>query len=185
MASVVSTLMSRRLVFITRFGNRNVWWVRYRDRKETVTDGTRDKYSDNYWRIISPNCRQRRILFIPKCQNTAGGWRSVQQIKTKKWYKKLMLYMKARSFNHQLQLLVKLEVKVTYILFYIFLTVIITRWNFNGFCASLSLTILFFYGIYSSSSSHVELNTLVVFSLELAAEACTNHMHRGLDGSTA
>jgi hypothetical protein len=46
-----------------------------------------------------------------------------------------MLYLRVRSFNHQLQLLVSLKVKEV-CLFYIFLSSI-TRWNFNGVWASI------------------------------------------------
>jgi hypothetical protein len=47
-----------------------------------------------------------------------------------------MLYLRARSFNHHLQLLVKLSVKEVY-LFYIFLTTNITHWNFIMVFASI------------------------------------------------
>jgi hypothetical protein len=43
----------------------------------------------------------------------------------KKQQNKFMLYLRARSFNHQLQLLVKISVKGVY-LFYTFLTANIT-----------------------------------------------------------
>jgi hypothetical protein len=46
-----------------------------------------------------------------------------------------MVYLKAKSFSHQLQLLVKLGVKEVY-LFYVSLTTIITPWNFNRVYAS-------------------------------------------------
>jgi len=52
---------------------------------QTVTGGISDSFQiqnsgkvSNYGRIISANCRQRRKLFIPKSQYTAGGRRSVQ-----------------------------------------------------------------------------------------------------------
>jgi hypothetical protein len=46
-----------------------------------------------------------------------------------------MLYLRARSFSHQLQLLVKFRVEEVY-LFYMLLTTNITRWNFNRVYAS-------------------------------------------------
>jgi hypothetical protein len=45
------------------------------------------------------------------------------------WYNMFMLYLWAKSFSHQLQLLVKLRLKEVY-MFYVFLT--ITQRNFNG-----------------------------------------------------
>jgi hypothetical protein len=54
-----------------------------------------------------------------------GGYNTLRQ-KTAN-----VLYLKARSFNHEIQLLVKLGVKVGIHLFYIFLTANTTRRNFN------------------------------------------------------
>jgi hypothetical protein len=64
----------------------------------------------NHGRIISASCRQRRKFF--------------------------MLYTMAKSFNCQLQLLIKLRVKEVY-LFHVFLNTTINCWNFNGLYASL------------------------------------------------
>jgi hypothetical protein len=82
MASVLSTSVSRWLVFLIACADRELWQVKESDRKEStlrfdcanITGGVSENLSDaeqqenNYRRIISANCHHKRKLFIPKSQ---------------------------------------------------------------------------------------------------------------------
>jgi hypothetical protein len=87
----------------------------------------------NSWKVkncllfISPNCRQWRKLF--------PSLSILLEDHDQNRHSKFMLYLRARSFSHQLHLLLEFRVKDVYV-FHVFLTAHFTRWNFNGVCAS-------------------------------------------------
>jgi len=68
---------------------------------------------NNYWRIISPNCRQRRKLYFGSASTLFEDEGRYDRL-SQKAAQNSMLNQRARLFNHQLLLLVKLAVKEIY-----------------------------------------------------------------------
>jgi hypothetical protein len=85
-----------------------------------------EQRESNFERDIRTNCHQRRKLF--------------------------MVYLTVKSFNQQLQFLVKLRMKevvyIRYIYVYMFLITVIISWNFDTLYASLT-TMLFYIILFN------------------------------------
>jgi hypothetical protein len=115
---------------------------------------------NNCWCTVNLNCRQRRklsrsisILLEVKVSTIHEG---------KKRHNKFMLHLRASSFSHQLQPLVKLRVR-THVLH--ILNRQHYRWNFKEVHASVILWDKNQKEIYSAVTTHPALNAVTLISV--------------------